>query len=253
MKRLENKVAIITGAALGMGRATALHFAKEGAKVVVADISEEGQKVAAEIEKAKNQALFVNVDVSNSGQVKAMVDKTVEHFGRLDVIYCNAAIQPHGQDARAHELEEEVWDRVMNINLKGVWLSAKYGIKAMLETGGGSVIIAGSPTGLFGGAAGYTAYSSSKGGVIALTRIMAADYGKQNIRVNCVVPGPIYTPLTKEIFDKEETQVFFQQATMLGRIGRPEEVTGLVVFLASDEARYCTGGLYMADGGITAL
>jgi NAD(P)-dependent dehydrogenase (short-subunit alcohol dehydrogenase family) len=253
MKRLEDKVAIITGAALGMGRATALQFAREGAKVVVADISGEGQRVVEEIEKANGQALFVKVNVADSGQVKMMVDKTVQYFGRLDVIYCNAAIQPHGQDAKAHELTEEVWDRVMNINLKGVWLSAKYAIEAMLTTGGGSVIIAGSPTGLFGGAAGYTAYSSSKGGVIALTRIMAADYGKQNIRVNCVVPGPIYTPLTREIFDKEENQVFFEQATMLGRIGQPEEVTGLVVFLASDEARYCTGGLYMADGGITAL
>jgi NAD(P)-dependent dehydrogenase (short-subunit alcohol dehydrogenase family) len=253
MKRLENKVAIITGAALGMGRATALRFAREGAKVVVADVSDEGKHVVKEIENANSQALFVKVDVSDSSQVKAMVDKTVEHFGKLDVIYCNAAIQPHGQDAKAHELEEDVWDRVLSINLKGVWLSAKYAIAAMLKTGGGSVIIAGSPTGLFGGAAGYTAYSSSKGGVIALTRIMAADYGKQNIRVNCVVPGPIYTPLTKEIFDKEENQAFFQQATMLGRIGQPEEVTGLVVFLASDEATYCTGGLYMVDGGITAL
>jgi NAD(P)-dependent dehydrogenase (short-subunit alcohol dehydrogenase family) len=253
MKRLENKVAIITGAALGMGRATALHFAREGAKVVVADISEEGQKVVKEIEAAKGQALFIKVDVPNSSQVKAMVDRTVEHFGKLDIIYCNAAIQPHGQDARAHELSEDVWDKVMNINLKGVWLSAKYAIDAMLKTGGGSVILAGSPTGLFGGAAGYTAYSSSKGGIVALTRIMAADYGKLNIRVNCVVPGPIHTPLTDSLFQDQEVLRSLESQTMLGRIGQPEEVTGLVVFLASDEARYCTGGLYMADGGITAL
>ncbi len=253
MKRLENKVAIITGAALGMGRAAALHFAREGAKVVVADISDDGHKVVEDIKTAGEQALFVKVNVSDSSQVQEMVARAVEHFGKLDVIYCNAAVQLHGQDAPAHDLEEAVWDKVMNINLKGVWLSAKYAIAAMLKTGGGSVIIAGSPTGLFGGAAGYTAYSSSKGGVIALSRIMAADYGKQNIRVNCVVPGPIYTPLTQAIFDKEETQAFFQQATMLGRIGQPEEVTGLIVFLASDEASYCTGGLYMVDGGITAL
>jgi NAD(P)-dependent dehydrogenase (short-subunit alcohol dehydrogenase family) len=252
MSRLSGKVAIITGAALGMGRATALRFASEGAKVVVADISDEGEKVVKEIQEAKGQALFVKVDVSNASQVASMVEQTVAHFGKLDTIYCNAAIQPHGKDARAHELEEEVWDRVININLKGVWLSAKYAIAAMLETGG-SVIIAGSPTGLFGVAKDNTAYSSSKGGLIALTRVMAVDYGKHNIRVNCVVPGPIYTPLTKEIFDQEETQAFFQQATMLGRIGQPEEVTGLVVFLASDDASYCTGGIYMADGGITAL
>jgi NAD(P)-dependent dehydrogenase (short-subunit alcohol dehydrogenase family) len=252
MSRLSGKVAIITGAALGMGRATALRFASEGAKVVVADISDEGEKVVKEIQEEKGQALFVKVDVSNASQVASMVEQTVAHFGKLDTIYCNAAIQPHGKDARAHELEEEVWDRVININLKGVWLSAKYAIAAMLETGG-SVIIAGSPTGLFGVAKDNTAYSSSKGGLIALTRVMAVDYGKHNIRVNCVVPGPIYTPLTKEIFDREETQAFFQQATMLGRIGQPEEVTGLVVFLASDDASYCTGGIYMADGGITAL
>jgi NAD(P)-dependent dehydrogenase (short-subunit alcohol dehydrogenase family) len=253
MKRLENKVSIVTGAALGMGRATALHFAREGAKVVVADISDEGENVVKEIESANSQALFVKVDVSKAEQVKVMVEETVKHFGKLDVIYCNAAIQPHGQDAKAHELEEDVWDRVMSINLKGMWLSAKYAIAAMLKTGGGSVILAGSPTGLFGVAAGYTAYSSSKGGAIALTKVMAADYGKQNIRVNCVVPGPIYTPLTKDIFDKEEVSSFFEQATMLGRIGQPEDVTGLVVFLASDEAGYCTGGVYMADGGLTAL
>lgn len=253
MSRLGGKTAIITGAALGMGRATALRFALEGANVVVADVSDEGQKVVDEIQKANGRALFVKVDVSNASQVKTMVDKTVAHFGKLDVIYCNAAIQPHGQDARAHELSEEVWDRVMNINLKGVWLCAKYAIAAMLETGGGSVIIAGSPTGLFGVAKENTAYSSSKGGLIALTRVMAVDYGKQNIRVNCVVPGPIYTPLTKEIFDQPDTQAFFREATMLGRIGQPEEVTGLVVFLASEDASYCTGGIYMADGGITAL
>lgn len=253
MKRLENKIAIITGAALGMGRATALHFALEGAKVVVADISDEGHKVVSEIEAAEGQALFVKVDVSDPDQVAAMVEQTVKTFGKLDVIYCNAAIQPHGQDARAHELEEATWDRVMNINLKGVWLSAKYALAAMLLSGGGSIILAGSPTGLTGAAAGYTAYSSSKGGVIALTRVMAGDYGKQNIRVNCVIPGPIHTPLTKSIFEDQDVVRGLEHATMLGRIGQPEEITGLVVFLASDEARYCTGGLYMADGGLTAL
>lgn len=160
MKRLENKVAIITGAALGMGRAAALHFAREGAKVVVADISDDGHKVVEDIKTAGEQALFVKVNVSDSSQVQEMVARAVEHFGKLDVIYCNAAVQLHGQDAPAHDLEEAVWDKVMNINLKGVWLSAKYAIAAMLKTGGGSVIIAGSPTGLFGGAAGYTAYSS---------------------------------------------------------------------------------------------
>lgn len=254
MSRLSDKVSLVTGAALGIGRAVALAFAGEGSSVVLADINEEAiQKTARDIEKLGGKALFVHADVSKAADAEAMVKAGLEHFGKLDVAYVNAAIQPHDQDVTAHLLEEAVWDRVMGINLKGAWLSAKYAVAPMLLQGSGSVIFAGSPTGLTAGGAPNTAYSASKGGIAALTRVMAGEYGKQGIRVNMVVPGPIYTPLTAPIFDQPEIAVRFEHLTLLGRIGQPEEVTGIAVFLASDESSYCTGGFYMVDGGITAL
>lgn len=239
---------------MGMGQATALAFAEQGAKVVIADINDAaGKQAVQDITQAGGQALFVHTDVSKALEVEGLVQQTLNQFGRLDILFANAAVQLHGQDAKAHLLSEEIWDKTMAINLKGIWLSAKYAIAAMLEQGQGSLILAGSPTGLTGGGAGYTAYSASKGGIIALTRVMAADYGKSGIRVNCIVPGPMETPLTAELFADPMVRSQLEAATMLGRLGKAEEIGGLAVFLASDEAAYCTGGIYMADGGITAL
>ncbi|MCB0188709.1 MAG: SDR family oxidoreductase, partial [Caldilineaceae bacterium] len=174
-------------------------------------------------------------------------------WGTVDILYNNAAVQLVGQDARAHELREEVWDRTYNVNIRGLWLCAKYVIPILLERGGGSIINVASPTGLVGCAPGFTAYSSSKGAVYGLTRVMAADYARDRIRVNALVPGPIATPLTKELFSDPATREGLVNAVPLGRIGQPEDVVGLALFLASDESAYCTGGSYMVDGGQTAI
>jgi NAD(P)-dependent dehydrogenase (short-subunit alcohol dehydrogenase family) len=252
--RLENKVAIVTGGGAGMGRAVAEGFAREGAKVVVAEInSANGQAVVKAIQQAGGEAIFVHADVSQTADIEAMVAATVKQFGGLDILYSNAAIQLHGQDARAHELSEEVWDRTYAINIRGVWLCAKYAIPAMLKRGGGAIINVASPTGLVGCAPGYTAYSSSKGAVYGLTRVMAADYARDNIRVNAIIPGATDTPLIADLLADEQTRRELAARSPLGRLGQPEDVVGLAIFLASNESSFCTGGYYAADGGLTAI
>ncbi|MEZ4863039.1 MAG: SDR family oxidoreductase [Caldilineaceae bacterium] len=252
--RLQDKVAMITGGGAGMGLAVARAFAQAGAKVVVAEINPtDGAAAVAAIRGAGGEALFVQTDVAKSDDVAAMVATAVEHYGGVDVLYNNAAVQLHGRDARAHELSEEIWDRTYGINIRGVWLCAKYVIPSMLARGGGSIINVASPTGLVGCAPGYTAYSSSKGAVYGLTRVMAVDYARDKIRVNAVVPGATETPLTKDLFADEATRNSLIAATPLGRLGQPEDVVGLALFLASDESAYCTGGFYMVDGGLTAI
>jgi len=253
-KRLENKVAVVTGGAVGMGRAAARRLAAEGARVVVADVDgAAGAATAREIEAEGGMALFVRADVAQAAEVAALMQAAVEQFGGLDVLYSNAAIQLHDEDTVAHELTEAVWDRIMSVNLRGVWLCAKYAIPQLLAHGGGSIIHAASPTGLTGCAPNQTAYSTSKGGVVALTRTLAAAYGPHHIRVNAIVPGPMDTPLIASLLADEAVRARLGAATMLGRVGQADEIAGLVAFLASDEAAYCTGGIYAADGGLTAL
>ncbi len=256
--RLQNKVAIVTGAGRGMGEAAALRLAQEGAKVVVADINEaDGQRTVAAIQAAGGVASFVRTDVAKAQEVEAMVATAEQNYGGLDIIFNNAAIQLIGVDSRCHEVDEAIWDRIQSVNLKGVWLCMKYAIIAMLKprdgARGGSIINNASPTGLVGCAPYDTAYSSAKGGVYGLTRASAAAYARDNIRINAIVPGPMDTPLITKITADPQAKANLAGLTPMGRLGRADEIAGLVVFLASDDATYCTGGIYMADGGLTAV
>ena len=251
--RLKDKVAIVTGAGAGMGGAVAIAYAKEGASIVVVDVNEAlANATVQSIRDRGRQASFVYADVSDAESVENMVRQTVSLFGGVDVLYTNAGVQLWGGDTRAHELSEEIWDRTHSVNLKGAWLCSKYVIPVMLEQGGGSIILVGSPTGFSGCAPTMTAYSSSKGGVIGLTRIMAVDYAKDNIRVNSLFPATTATPMIAHALTTAENRKHLAEMIPMGRIGRPEDVAGLAVFLASDESAFCTGGFYMVDGGMTA-
>ena len=250
--KLTNKVAIVTGGASGMGEAAAIGLAREGAKVIIADVNAAlGEAVAQRIRDDGGEALFIKTDVTKAADCEAMVAMSEAAFGYVNVAFISAAVQMVGQDTRAHELPEDVWDRTIAINLKGMWLTCKYVLSAMLRHGGGSLILAGSPTGLLG-SGGYTAYATSKGGSFSLARTIAQDYAADNIRANVIVPGPMRTPLTTAIFANEQFYKDTVAHTVLGRLGEAHEITGLVTFLASDDAAYCTGGFYMADGGYTA-
>jgi NAD(P)-dependent dehydrogenase (short-subunit alcohol dehydrogenase family) len=251
--RLKDKVAIVTGGGAGLGKAVAERYAREGARVAVAEIDAvTGQSTVEEIKRAGGDALFVRTDVAEESNVKTLVAATLERFGRIDILFNNAAVLFFGRDARAHELSNEVWDRTIAVNLRGYWLCAKYTIPAMLQQGGGVIILVASPTGLLG-FTDLTAYSTSKGGVAGLMRAMAADYARDHIRVNAIVPGTMDTPMcATELADSATRQKLIDMAP-LGRLGVGADIGGIAVFLASDDSSYCTGGFYMVDGGLTAV
>jgi NAD(P)-dependent dehydrogenase (short-subunit alcohol dehydrogenase family) len=252
--RLQDKVAVVTGSALGLGRAVAARFAREGATVVAADINEgEGAAAVDQLQHDGLKADFVRTDVSAECEVIKLMKFATEKYGRIDILYNNAAVLCSDREAFAHEISLETWEYVLGVNLRGPFLCSKYAIPSMLKNHGGSIIHTGSPTGLIGCAPQLTAYSVSKGGVAGLTRVMAAAYAPNNIRVNSIVPGTMDTPMNRYILTNEEVREEYRKAVPMKRLGTPADIEGLAVFLASDESAYCTGGTYMCDGGLTAV
>ena len=250
--RLKDKVAIVTGAGKGIGQGIATVFSKEGAKVVVVDWDEEaGAKTAEAIRQSGGDAIFVHCDVSNEEQVKAMVQATLDHYGRIDVLVNNAGI---GVYKPVLEATSEDWDRCLAVNLKGVFLCSKYVIPHMQAVGKGAIVNI-SSVHSHATVNGVAPYAASKGGVTALTRNMAIDYGP-TIRVNAIAPGWVLTPLIQSIFDSyddpAEQQRLVEQRQVMKRIGRPEDIGYAAAFLASDEASFITGTQLFVDGGLTA-
>jgi NAD(P)-dependent dehydrogenase (short-subunit alcohol dehydrogenase family) len=249
--KMEGKVALVTGGSSGIGRATALVFAREGAKVVIADVAvERCYDTADEIRDGGGQVHCVEADVSMADQVKALIDEIVETYGRLDCAFNNAGIE--GEQAPTADSTEENWDRVIDINLKGMWLGMKYEILQMLKQGGGAIVNMSSVAGLVG-FPGIPAYVASKHGVLGLTKTAALEYATQGIRINAVCPGIIRTEMI-ERFTGGDPQAEEQLAASepVGRMGTPEEVAEAVVWLCSDEASFVTGHPLVVDGGMVA-
>jgi NAD(P)-dependent dehydrogenase (short-subunit alcohol dehydrogenase family) len=247
--RLDGKVALITGGGSGMGKVAAELFASEGARVVLTDVNDEaGHATADQIGEA---AQYVHADVSQEADAAAMVRSAVERFGRLDVLYNNAGVML-ADDGSVHATDESIWDTTLAINVKGVAFGCKFGIPAMLESGGGSIINVASFVAWLGAATSQTAYTASKGAVLAMTREIAVGYARQGIRCNALCPGPIDTPLLAELLaDPVQRQRRFVHIPM-GRLGQAEELAKAALFLASDDSSYMTGASLIVDGGITA-
>jgi NAD(P)-dependent dehydrogenase (short-subunit alcohol dehydrogenase family) len=251
MNELHGKVAIITGASSGIGRAAAELFAAEGAVVIAADVhDEEGQQLADELAKKDCTCTFVHADVSNESDVEAMVHLALSQYGRLDALFNNAGIE--GEQAPTADATIDNWERVIAVNLKSVFLGMKYAIPAMLQHGGGAIVNNASVAGLVG-FPGIPAYCASKGGVVQLTRTAAIEYATQGIRVNCLCPGVIDTPMVERFtHDNPEAVAQLTQTEPVGRFGRPHEVAQLALFLASDRASFITGAIIPVDGGFVA-
>ena len=249
--RLANKIAVVTGGGAGLGRAVAERFAREGACVVIAEQSQQrGMETEAAIIESGSEALFIHTDVSQEEQVREMVSKVRSHYGHVDILHNNAAILMHEAERPVHELPVEVWDKAFEVNARGTFLVSKYILPLMLQNNRGSIVIVGSPTAINGSGASVPAYSASKGALHGLARSMTIQYAPHAIRVNVIVPGTMDTPMNASVLNGDRRH--FLDRIPLGRLGRAEDVTGLSVFLASDESDYCTGGTYMADGGLTA-
>jgi NAD(P)-dependent dehydrogenase (short-subunit alcohol dehydrogenase family) len=250
--RLEGKVALITGAASGIGRVAASLFASEGASVVLTDVSDEaGQTAVAEIEGAGGRAAYIHADVSVAADAKAMIEFAKDTYSRLDVLYNNAGVFLPDDDSVLNT-PEAVWDKVIAINLKGVFLGCQYGLPAMLDSGGGSIINVASFVALMGAAAPQIAYTASKGGVLSMTREIAVEFARKGIRANALCPGPIETPLLAALIADPDRRNRRLVHIPIGRFGRAEEIANAALFLASDESSLMTGAALVVDGGITA-
>jgi NAD(P)-dependent dehydrogenase (short-subunit alcohol dehydrogenase family) len=250
--RLQDKVSIITGGASGMGRVAARMFAAEGAKVVVADVTAAAaQSVVDEVTASGGSAVAVVADVSKEADAKRMVDETVDAFGRLDVLYNNAGIMPEA-DHSVIDTSVDDWDRVMAVNVRGVFLGCKYAIPKMLEQGSGSVINISSFVALLGCSNPQDAYTASKGAVLALTRSLAVQFAPRGVRTNAICPGPVETPLLMDWLVKDEEAKRIRLArNPTGRFGKPEEIVQMAIYLASDESKWTNGAAMVVDGGIT--
>jgi NAD(P)-dependent dehydrogenase (short-subunit alcohol dehydrogenase family) len=251
-QRLSDKVALITGAGSGIGRVAAELFASEGAAVAVADVTADAARdTAAAITSAGGRAVAVTVDVSDEEQVTDMVRATMDTFGALHVLFNNAGIFP-GDDGGVLDTPPSTWDRVMQVNLKGVWLGCRAAVPAMIDSGGGSIVNVASFVALMGAATAQVAYTASKGGVLAFTRELAVEYARSGIRANSLCPGPIDTPLLAELLADPVRRQRRLVHVPMGRLGRPEEIARAALFLASDESSFMTGSALVVDGGITA-
>jgi NAD(P)-dependent dehydrogenase (short-subunit alcohol dehydrogenase family) len=252
MGRLDGKVALITGGASGMGMVASRLFVTEGAKVVLTDVTDEaGERVAESIRAAGGEATYVHADVSQEADARAMVDAALTTYGGLTVLYNNAGVML-ADDGSVDSTEETIWDTTLAINVKGVAHGCKYGIPAMIESGGGSVVNVASFVAWMGAATSQTAYTASKGAVLAMTREIAVEYARKGVRCNALCPGPIDTPLLAELLaDPARRQRRFVHIPM-GRLGQAEELAKAALFLASDESSYMTGASLIVDGGITA-
>lgn len=247
--KLQNHIALVTGAASGIGQAVAVRFAAEGAAVMAADTDDKnGRETVERIRAAGGRAEFFHLDVSSADQVRRAVQQTIDSLGGLHILFNGAGILAYGT---AVETSEEIWNRIMAVNLTGTFLCSQACLPHMIAQGKGSVINVASTTGAHDACAHAVAYVSSKGGVTLLTRAMAVDHARQGVRVNAICPGPTDTPMLRNALTPEQLEAFAKTFPM-GRLGRPEELAGAAVFLASDDASFVTGALLYVDGGQTA-
>ena len=250
--RLQNKVAIITGGSSGIGRETCLLFAKEGAKVVIVDINDDGgQETLGMIEADGGTAIYIHADQSKADECEQMIAKTEETYGRVDILFNNAGIS-HANDDDAISTSEDVWDLTFDVNVKGVFLCCKYGIPALRRAGGGSIINTASFVAHLGAATPQLAYTASKGAVLSMTRELATIHARENIRVNALCPGPLRTELLMKYLDTPEKKNRRLVHIPMGRFGEAAEIAKAALYLASDESSFVTGSSFMVDGGITA-